>query len=70
MVKFGFIAFALSLISCSNDFPPVPEMKFCLLGNGTCESIHVFPKKDCETVGGTIVPETEDEEIPDICKKD
>ena len=71
MVKLGFIAFVFSFISCSNDFPPAPEMKFCMLEDGvTCKSLHVFPEKDCETVGGRIVSETENEEIPDVCKMD
>jgi len=72
MVKFGFIASVLLLISCSSDFPPAPEMKFCMLEDGvTCKSVHVFPKKDCETVGGRIIPENEGDEIPDACiKKD
>jgi len=62
--------FVLLLISCSNDFPPVPKMKFCMLEDGTCKSIHVFPEKDCEAVDGAkIIPETEDEEIPEACKK-
>jgi len=55
MVKFGFIASVLLLISCSSDFPAAPEFKFCRLPSGKCESIHVFSKNDCETVGGEIV---------------
>jgi len=79
MVKLGFIAFVLFLLSsCSNNFPPAPEMKFCMLEKENKDgetvkcyySIHVFPEKDCGKVGGTIVSETEGEEIPDVCKKD
>jgi len=58
MVKLSFIAFVLLLISCSNDFPPAPAIEFCkftLDGETKCESIHVFPKSDCETIGGEIV---------------
>jgi hypothetical protein len=60
MVKFGFIATVLSLISCGNDFPDAPELKFCKLADGTCKSVHVFPKDDCETVGGEIVDSCKD----------
>jgi len=70
MVKLSFVAFVLLLISCSNDFPSAPEMKFCMLENGKCESIHVISKKECEMVGGKIIPETEEEDIPDACKRD
>jgi len=46
----------LLLISCSSDFPPAPEFKFCKLPSGECKSIHVFSKSDyCEEVGGEIV---------------
>jgi len=69
MVKLGFIAFVLSLISCSSNFPAAPEMKFCMLEDGTCKNIYDFPKKDCETVGGKIIPETEGEDIPSTCKQ-
>jgi len=59
MVKFSFIAFVLFLlISCSNDFPPAPAMEFCKFtmgGETKCESIHIFPKRDCEKIGGEIV---------------
>jgi len=55
MVKFGFIAVLLSLISCSNDFPAAPEFEFCKLSDGTCESVHIFPKSDCNAVGGEVV---------------
>jgi len=55
MVKLGFIATVLLLISCSNDFPPAPVMKFCKLNDGTCKSVHVFPERDCDAVGGEIV---------------
>jgi len=71
LVKLSFIAFVLLAISCSNDFPPAPEMKFCMLEkeDEKCYySIHEFPEKDCETVGGTIVSETEGKENPSICK--
>jgi hypothetical protein len=54
MVKLGFAATVLSLISCSNDFPPAPEMKFCKF-EGKCTSIHLFTEKDCNAVGGEIV---------------
>jgi len=58
MVKLGFIASVLLLISCSSDFPAAPEFKFCKfkLGNTIeCKSVHDFPKSDCEAVGGEIV---------------
>jgi hypothetical protein len=63
MVKLGFIIAAIFFISCSNDFPPAPEMKFCKLEK-MCESVHVFSKSDCETVGGEIV-DTCDETVDD-----
>jgi len=47
--------FALSLISCSNDFPAVPEFKFCKLPDGQCKSVHIVSKSDCDTIGGEIV---------------
>jgi len=55
MVKLGFIAVVLSLTSCSNDFPAAPEFEFCKLSDGTCVSVHRFPKSDCNAVGGEIV---------------
>jgi len=55
MVKLGFIAALISLLSCSNDFPAAPEFEFCKLPDGQCKSVHVFPKVDCDTVGGEIV---------------
>ncbi|GBU23679.1 hypothetical protein R83H12_00295 [Fibrobacteria bacterium R8-3-H12] len=70
MVKFSFIASVLLLISCSSDFPPVPEMKFCKLNNGKCESIHIFSESNCkaaiEIVGGCIV--NSKEECNEDCK--
>jgi hypothetical protein len=51
--------FVLSLISCSNDFPPAPEMKFCKLEK-MCESVHIFSKDDCDKVGGEIVDTCEE----------
>ncbi len=69
MVKLGFIAAVLLFISCSSGFPLAPEMEFCKfeLDNETkCESVHIFPKSDCDAIGGEIVntckepkPETE-----------
>jgi len=56
MVKFGSIASVLLLLSCSSDFPAVPEFKFCKLPNGECPSVHVFSESDyCKEVGGEIV---------------
>jgi len=58
LVKLGFIAVVLSLISCSNDFLSAPERKFCkftLDDETKCESIHVFSKPDCDDFGGIIV---------------
>jgi len=61
MVKFGFIASVLLLISCSSDFPPAPEMEFCKFilddedETTVCKSIHVFSKSDCVNVNGEIV---------------
>jgi len=69
MVKLGFIAFALSLISCSNDFPPAPEMKFCKLSDVRCESVHVISESDCKAVNGEVVPDTVGGDIPSICEK-
>ena len=53
MVKLSFIAFVLLLISCSNDFPPAPEFKFCKFKldddtKATCKSIYVIPESDCK----------------------
>jgi len=61
MVKFGFVAILLSLISCSNDFPAAPRFEFCKLSDGTCESVHRFPKNDCNAVGGEIVSSCKEE---------
>lgn len=58
VVKLGFFASVLLLISCSSGFPPAPEMEFCRfeLDNKTeCRSVHIFPKSDCDAVGGEIV---------------
>jgi len=55
MVKFGFIAAVLSLISCSNDFPPAPEFAFCKLPDESCEPVQHITRSDCETLGGEIV---------------
>jgi hypothetical protein len=63
MVKLGFIATVLSLISCSSDFPPAPEFEFCRLSDGKCMSVHVFSKSDCDAVGGEIVNTCEQEKI-------
>ncbi|MCL1956074.1 MAG: hypothetical protein FWF63_02005 [Fibromonadales bacterium] len=64
MVKLSFIASVLLLISCSSDFPPAPEFKFCVL-NGCYYSVHKLPEKDCETVGGRIIFEPEGEACKD-----
>lgn len=65
MVKFGFIAAVLSLISCSN-LPDAPEFKFCkfkLNGEEKCESIHSFPNKDdCKELGGLTVDKCDENE--------
>jgi len=61
MVKLGFIATVLSLLSCGNDFPAAPEFEFCKLSDGTCESVHIFPESDCDAVGGEIVNTCEEE---------
>jgi len=55
--------FALFLfISCSDDFPPAPEFKFCKVTElGICESIHSvdgkngIPADECDEIGGRIV---------------
>jgi len=67
MVKFGFIAAMLSLLSCSNNFPDAPEFLFCKFtapnDEPKCESIHVVTARDCDAFNGEIVetckPETE-----------
>jgi len=56
MVKFGFIAAVLSLLSCSNNFPDAPEFLFCKFtapnGEQKCESIHIVSERDCDKLGG------------------
>jgi len=62
MVKFGFIAALLSLISCGDDFPSAPRFEFCkfeLDGEQRCESVHVFTENDCAEVNGKIVESCE-----------
>jgi len=60
MVKFSIIIATFFLvISCSDDFPPAPELKFCKLEE-LCESIHKFSESDCAEVGGIIVDSCEE----------
>jgi len=59
MVKIGFVAFVLLLISCS-DFPEAPKFEFCKLPDGQCKSVHIFPEQDCNIVGGKIVSTCEE----------
>ena len=66
MVKFGFIAVALLLVSCGDDFPNAPEMKYCKFENSgsgktDCKSVHIFSEKDCAAVDGEIVETCKEE---------
>jgi len=58
-LKFGVIASAFLLGSCTSDLPDAPEFKFAksckLPGSEFCFSYQEINAEDCKTLGGTVI---------------
>jgi len=52
--KFGIIAVAVLLASCTSDLPDTPKFVFCKLSD-KCFSVEEISESDCAAFGGEII---------------